>query len=111
MLGTNPADLAAALVAGGIAGHAEPPQAPRPGDAWPLWDGATRGPGNTWASSWRVVYVLGADQAAAMAEVERVGQDLVDAVAGVLYVTDVKPGNLPTQAGPLLVLELEGTTE
>lgn len=95
----------------GVTGYLEPPTALKPGDAWPVWAGAARGPGHAWSSSWRVLVVLAPDERSATAALGPIAEQVIEALEGLLYIDQVNPVDVPTQVGTVLALELRGDSE
>jgi hypothetical protein len=114
MNATTRAAIAAALdTVDGLRGYLRQPSTLRPGTAWPQWGGGTRdeeSPG--FLETWRVTVVC--DQGtpdAADAFLDAHGDDLLDALAPVLFVDSYAPARLDTEAGPLYALVITGRSE
>ena len=106
------AELAAQLsTVAGVTGYAKRPTILKPGDAWPLFGGMNRGPGLAFEVTWRVLVVLGKDEAAAIDKAEALLPELAEAIEPVAYVDGAQPFAVPTQGGDLFALEITARSE
>jgi hypothetical protein len=111
MLNTSRRDIADAVSSvTGVTGHEFRPDVLGDGDAWPLIASLTR-EGAGWTTSWRVLLVLPADEAAAAARLEAIAQDLTDALQPVAAVDLIEPVTIKTQAGDLAGLQITARSD
>jgi hypothetical protein len=108
------AAIAAALdTVDGIKGHLRQPSTLKPGAAWPQWAGGFRedeSPG--FVETWRVTVVCDQNTAdAADAFLDSRGEELLTALAPIMFVDSYTPARLDTEAGPLYALVLTGRSE
>lgn len=94
--------LAAALTAlTDVTGYVYAPKAYKPGDAWPRWGGAeaaeTGAYARTFTHAYQVVVVLPADMIAADTWVSEHLDDIVDALADLLAITEIQYARLPAE--------------
>ena len=109
---TTRAELAAQLTTvDGVTGYAKRPKIIKPGDAWPLFGSANRGPGLAFEATWRIIVVLGNDEAAAIDKAEALLPELAEAIEPVAYVDGAQPFAVPTQGGDLFALEITARSE
>lgn len=100
-----------------VTGHRYPTTTKRPGDAWPLWVGATPPDDGryafTFVQAWRVEVVLPTDPEAADEWVAGHIDDLVDALAPHLSITGYGPARITPQGTTAAynALVIEGETE
>lgn len=112
MLATTRDAIAEALsTADGVTGYPVRPTVLKAGAAWPLLASVDRGPGQSYAISWRVLVVLGPDELTAISQVDAFLPVLVDALLGVLFVEQATPVTLATNAGDLFALQITGRSE
>ncbi|RKN38453.1 hypothetical protein [Micromonospora endolithica] len=99
LAGDRQAIAAALSTAPDVTGHAFRPATTRlrEGDAWPLLGTLERGPGMSWAASWRVLVALPTDGVKSAEWVDSHYQDLVDALEGadVGFVDRIEPVTIP----------------
>jgi hypothetical protein len=106
--------IAAALnTVSGINGYDARPHTIRAGDGWPQWSGGIRDETSVgFEETWRVMVVC--SQASAN-DADRFldshGQQLLDALAPILFVDGYAPAKLETEAGDLYALMITGRTE
>lgn len=101
------AQVAAALsTVAGVQGKTHRPTAPKTGDAWPLLSSLDRGPGFTFAASWRVRVLLPQDEAAASDWIDGHAEALAVALEPVGYVERMEPVVIATSGGDQLALEI-----
>jgi hypothetical protein len=95
----------------GIHGHPARPTALSEGDAWPQWRGSEKAGGHAFTNTWAVLVVLPADDVSADAFVDAHGEQLVNALRPVLYVSALTPAEIPSEAGPMYALLITGRSE
>jgi hypothetical protein len=87
------AELATALsTVDGITGYEKRPAVPKIGAAYPLLELATRGPGDAFEGTWRVIVFCGGDEHTATAFVDEKLAELVVALEPTAYVDTARPG-------------------
>lgn len=98
-------DIAAALATvGGVNGFPRRPRAPRPGDAWPLFQGSERDDDTgLWSHKFTIGVMLPQDEAAADAWIDEHFESVAQAIeqAGVGWVDQCDPANLGTETSPV----------
>ena len=89
------------------------PNAPRAGDCWPQWSGGQRDEQSVGLfETWRVVIVAGQASAADADDfVDLWGQQLLAALATVLFVDSITPVKLDSEAGDWYALMITGRSE
>ena len=76
----------------GVTGYPKAPTIFRTGDGWPLWGGSERWDGGgPFVTTWRVVIVLPADEAAADEWIADHLDNLVDALTPVVHIDRIDP--------------------
>lgn len=96
----------------GVRGYVRKPDAPKPGDGWPLWRGAERADGMLFAQTWGAVVMCTQDFATADAFADSHGQSLVEALQQyVMFVDSMAPILVPTSAGDVPALMITGRCE
>jgi hypothetical protein len=110
---TTRAELAAQLsTVAGVTGYAKRPKILKPGDAYPLLGTATRSEyGLAFEATWRVIVILGNDEAASLDKAEALLPELAAAIEPVAYVDGATPFAVPTQGGELFALEITARSE
>ena len=109
---TTRAELAAQLTTvDGVTGYAKRPKILKPGDAWPLLGSVGDRSGSAFMVTWRVIVVLGNDEAAAIDLAEALIPELFSAIDPVAYVDGCAPFAIPTQGGELFALEIMTRSE
>lgn len=108
---TRAAIAAAVSTIDGLKGYAKRPDSIASGDAWPRWRGAQRGEQRLFVNTWSVVVALPADEDIADDWADQYGEQLVDALSPVLYVTDIDPAVLPMGGTDTLALQITGIAE
>ncbi|HEY9522837.1 MAG TPA: hypothetical protein VIR33_06335 [Thermopolyspora sp.] len=110
--GTTRAELAAQLsTVAGVTGYAKRPTILKPGDAYPLLGGIGDRSGSAFQVTWRVIVILGKDEAAAIDKAEALLPELFEAIDPVAYVDGATPFAVPTQGGELFALEITTRSE
>lgn len=100
-----------------VAGYAWPPSTYKPGDAWGQYGGAAAAENGryrtTFTTTYRVILILPADQEAADAFVDGHLDELVEAIAPILSVTQIDIAPLPASgsAAAYNALIIIGETE
>ena len=106
------AELAAQLsTVEGVKGYAKRPKIIKPGDAWPLFGSFGNRSGGAFQVTWRVIVILGNDEAAAIDKAEALLPELAEALDSVAYVDGGEPFAVPTQGGELFALEITARSE
>ena len=109
---TTRAELAAQLsTVDGVTGYAKRPKILKPGDAYPLLGSIGDRSGNMFQATWRLIVVLGNDEAKALDKAEALFPELADAIDPVAYVDGAEPFAVPTQGGELFALEITARSE
>jgi hypothetical protein len=109
---TTRAELAAQLsTVEGVTGYDKRPTILRPGDAYPLLGSVGDRSGMAFQVTWRVIVVLGNDEAAAIDKTEALLPELFEAIEPVAYVDGAQPFAVPTQGGELICLEITARSE
>jgi hypothetical protein len=109
---TNRQSIAEALSAvEGVRGHAKRPTTLQTGDAWPLIDDLTRGPGAVFQTRWRICVLLGGDESSAADRLETLVPEITQALHAVAYVDSARPIALPTEAGEIPACEIIARSE
>jgi hypothetical protein len=109
---TTRASIAAALsTVDGITGYAEKPKAVRAGDAWPLVDLLSRGPGNAFQTTWRIAVTIAADAGTATDKFDSLVPAVTQALQEVAFVDTARPIAVPTEAGDLYGVEIIARSE
>jgi len=79
----------------GVTGYSYPPGNPRPGDAWPVWQGSTVGEDRIqFTNGWSVFVMLPQEQRAADEWIDSHDQALYDAIQPVAYIDGFAPAIL-----------------
>jgi hypothetical protein len=111
-MNTTRAQIATALsTVSGVKGYAKRPTAVKAGDAWPILAAVTRGPGDSWGQTWRVLVLLPGSERDAVDAVDLLLPSLLGAVDGVVWVESAEPVVVATDAGDLPALQLSATSE
>lgn len=109
---TTRANIAAALTTvAGVTGYAKKPKVTRAGDAWPLINQLTRGPGATFQTEWRIAVTIGADEGSAIDRFDSLVPEITQALQAVAYVDLARPITIPTEAGDLYGVEIIARSE
>lgn len=109
---TNRQSIADALsTVAGVTGYPKKPTAVKPGDAWPLIDVLTRGPGSAFQTTWRIAVTLSPDQVKAGDMLETVVPEVTQALHEVAYVDLARPLAIPTEAGDMFGCEIIARSE
>lgn len=109
---TSREDIAAALsTVDGVKGYPTRPDVLFPGDAYPLFGSAERGPGLAFLATWRIILVLGNDEALAMTRTEELVTDVAAALDPVAFVETFVPFAISTQGGDLFALEITARSD
>jgi hypothetical protein len=109
---TTRASIAAALSAvEGVTGYAKKPKVTRAGDAWPLINQLTRGPGSAFETTWRIAVTIGADEATATDQFDTLVPAVTQALQEVAFVDLARPITIPTEAGDLYGVEIIARSE
>lgn len=109
---TTRAELAAQLsTVDGVTGYAKRPKIIKPGDGWPLLGSIGDRSGSAWQATWRVIVILGNEEAAAIDKAEVLLPELLEALDPVAYVDGAAPFAVPTQGGDLFALEITARSE
>lgn len=98
------AQIAAALsTVDGVTGFERRPRGPRPGDAWPLYQGAARdGDTGLFAHTFAVGLMLPQDEAAADDWIDGHLESIADALArGAGWMEEAEPANFGTDTSPV----------
>ena len=95
----------------GVKGYAKRPTILTPGDAWPLLGSIGDRSGAAFQVTWRVIVILGKDEAAAIDKAEALLPELFEAIDPVAYVDGGQPFAVPTQGGELFALEITARSE
>jgi hypothetical protein len=109
--GTRAAIAAALSTVSGVRGSAYQPKTVRTGQAWPEFVGATRGPGDAWEATWRVMVVLSADPTKASQQIDTLSPLLVDALDPLIFTDAIDVGTLTTSGGETTVIQITGRGE
>ncbi len=106
-LNTYRAQVAVSLsTVDGVTGYARRPKATPVGAAWPLLASLDRGPGFTFAASWRVRVMLPQDEGAASDWIDGHATALAEALEPVGFVDRIEPVIIATSGGDQLALEI-----
>jgi hypothetical protein len=104
------ADAVSTIV--GLKGYARRPNAPKPGDAWPLWRGGERADGHVMLNTWAVVLLLPGDEERADSWVDQHGDDLFDALeTHAMSVDRIVPATTPLAGTDAFALMITGRSE
>lgn len=76
----------------GVNGFAYKPRAATLGDAWPQWLGGEHVAPGVFQTNWRIVVLVPVDEQAQEEWINAHLQPLVEALADVVWITDVTPG-------------------
>ena len=95
----------------GVTGYPRRPNTLSAGDAYPLLDEITRGPGLFFAATWRVIVILGGDEFDAEARVDDLLPELAQALNPVAFVDSATPLAVKTNAGDLFAVQLIARSE
>lgn len=95
----------------GVKGYAKRPKTVKAGDAWPLIEQLTRGPGQAFETTWRIAVVLGPDEATAYDQFDTLVPAVTDALVPVAYVDLARPLIIQTEAGDLFGCEVQARSE
>lgn len=95
--------LAAALsTVGGVTGYAKRPKVLKAGDAWSLVDQVSRGAGAAivaWQTTWRIVVVVGPDEATATDQFDEWVPLVVEALQELAFVDLARAVQIPAEQG------------
>jgi hypothetical protein len=109
---TTRANIAAALsLVAGVTGYAKKPKVTKAGDAWPLINELTRGPGASFQTTWRIAVTIGADEGTAIDQFDTLVPEVTQALQAVAYVDSARPITVPTEAGDLYGVEIIARSE
>jgi hypothetical protein len=95
----------------GLTGYVKRPTSSRPGDAWPIWRGAERAEAWSFTNTWSVVVALPSVASAADEWADSYGEAIVDALRGILHVTDIAPAVDPMGGNEAFALQITGIGE
>lgn len=95
----------------GVQGFAKRPKVLNTGDAYPLLGSAERGPGLAFMATWRIIVILGKDEASAIDKTETLLPELGAALDPVAFVVTVTPFAVPTSGGDLFALEITARSD
>jgi hypothetical protein len=95
----------------GVHGYAKRPKAVKAGDAWPLVDQLTRGPGQAFETTWRIAVLIGPDEVTAIDQFDTLIPAIADALVHVAYVDLARPISIQTEAGDLFGCEVQARSE
>ena len=110
---TTREDIAGALTntVPDVRGYAVRPPVLSPGVAWPRVASWDRGPGQSWSVDWRVIVILAQDETTATNTPDVLMPALIDALRSCMFIDQVLPVLVATEAGNLPALELHGRSE
>lgn len=94
----------------GVTGYPARPDALNEGDGWPQWRGATP-QAYAFENTWAVLVILPAGEVSADAFADSHGEALVEALRPVMFVDQIAPATLDTEAGQMYALMLSGRSE
>lgn len=95
----------------GVTGYAKRPKTTKAGDAWPLVDQLTRGPGLAFQTTWRIAVALASDVGTATDQFDTIVPAVTQALTQVAYVDLARPLSIPTEAGDLYGVEIIARSE
>lgn len=95
----------------GVTGYAKRPKVTKPGDAWPLVNQLTRGPGQAFQTEWRIAVTIAADPLTAADNLDTLIPEVTQALQEVAYVDSARPIAIPTEAGDLYGAEIIARSE
>lgn len=95
----------------GITGYPAKPKATKVGDAWPLVNQLTRGPGNAFETEWRIAVTIGTDLGTATDKFDELIPVVTQALQQVAFVDLARPLIIPTEAGDLYGVEIIARSE
>lgn len=112
MTATTRQTIAAALsTIEGITGYAKRPEVLTEGVGWPLVQLLTRGPGQAFQTTWRVVVLLSGDEDTAYDQFDTFAVIAPAALQELLYVDSITPTAYSTEAGDIFGFELIARSE
>lgn len=95
----------------GITGYAKRPDVLTEGVGWALVQQLTRGPGQAWQTTWRVIVLLSGDELTASDQLDEFAVTVPIALQAVLYVDSITPYAVKTDAGDLFGFQLIARSE
>lgn len=106
LVGDRQAIATALSTVEGVKGYPKRPKTTKVGDGWPLLGALERGPGMSFAATWRVLVQLPSDELAASDWIDTRHEDLADALEPVGYVDRIEPVAIATEAGDKLGVQI-----
>ncbi|HET8716664.1 MAG TPA: hypothetical protein VFM50_02850 [Nocardioidaceae bacterium] len=107
---TRQAIATALSTVSGVTGYPARPDALSEGDGWPQWRGAATH-AYAFENTWAVLVVLPAGDVSADAFADSHGESLVDALRPIMFVDNIAPATLDTEAGQMYALLISGRSE